>query len=97
MPRIHRIVERSQGWRWSSVHAHLKSSDDKLVTVKPMLEKFPDWIAYLRGRQSNEVLRKVRKHTKTGRPLGSEKFIESLESQTGRPLKRQKPGRKPFK
>ncbi len=86
-----------QDWRWSSVHAHLDSNDDKLVTVKPMLEKFPDWAAYLGDRQSNEVLRKVRKHTKTGRPLGSEKFIETLESLSGRSLKSLKPGRKPFK
>jgi len=92
-----RLVERPQDWRWSSVHAHLKSSDDELVTVKPMLEKFPDWMAYLGDRQSNEVLREVRKHTKTGRPLGSEKFIETLESKTGRSLKPLKPGRKLFK
>ena len=92
-----RLCERPQDWRWSSVHAHLNSSDDKLVTVKPMLEKFPDWAAYLGARQSNEVLRKVRKHTKTGRPLGSGMFIETLESLSGRSLKPLKPGRKPTK
>ena len=92
-----RLVERPQDWRWSSVHAHLKANDDGLVTVKPMLEKFPDWMAYLGDRQSNDILRKVRKHTKTGRPLGSERFIETLESLTGRSLKPLKPGRKPIK
>jgi putative transposase len=92
-----RLVERPQDWRWSSVHAHLKANDDGLVTVKPMLEKFPDWMACLGDRQSNDVLRKVRKHTKTGRPLGSERFIETLESLTGRSLKPLKPGRKPIK
>ena len=92
-----RLCERPQDWRWSSVHAHLNLSDDKLVTVKPMLEKFPDWAAYLGDRQSNEVLSKVRKHTKTGRPLGTGKFIETLESLSGLSLKPLKPGRKPFK
>jgi len=92
-----KLCERSQDWRWSSVHAHLNSSDDRLVTVKPMLEKFPDWAAYLGDRQSNEVLQKVRQHTKTGRPLGSTMFIETLESLSGRSLKPLKPGRRTAK
>ena len=92
-----RLVERPQDWRWSSVHAHLNANDDGLVTVKPMLEKFPDWMACLGDRQSNDVIRKARKHTKTGKPLGSERFIETLESLTGRSLKPLKPGRKSIK
>jgi putative transposase len=92
-----KLCERPQDWHWSSVHAHLNSSDDRLVTVKPMLEKFPDWAAYLEDRQSNEVLQKVRQHTKTGRPLGSAMFIETLESLSGRSLKPLKPGRRTAK
>ena len=92
-----KICESPQDWRWSSVHAHLDSNDDELVSVKPMLERFPNWAAYLGDRQSNTILRKVRKHTQSGRPLGSGKFIESLESITGRSLKPLKPGRKPHK
>ncbi len=86
------LCESPQDWRWSSVHAHLESNEDELVSVTPMLEKFPHWTAYLGGRQSSKMLRNVRKHTKTGRPLGSEKFIETLESLTGRTLKPLKPG-----
>jgi putative transposase len=78
-------------------HAHLNSNDDELVSVKPMLESFPDWGDYLGDFQPNELLRNIRKHTRTGRPLGSESFIETLESLTGRSLKPLKPGRKPIK
>ena len=91
------LCEKPQDWRWSSVHAHLDSNDDELVSVKPMLERFPDWGDYLGDFQSNELLRNIRKHTRTGRPLGSESFIETLESLTGRSLKPLKPGRKPIK
>ena len=91
------LYERPQDWRWSSVHAHLHAEDDDLVSVIPMLERCPDWKEYLGGRQSAEMLQNVRKHTRTGRPLGNEHFIETLESLTGRSLKRQKPGRKPIK
>ena len=91
------LCEKPQDWRWSSVHAHLDSNDDELVSVKPMLERFPDWGDYLGDFRSNELLRNIRKHTRTGRPLGSESFIETLESLTGRSLKSLKPGRKPIK
>ena len=91
------LCERPQDWRWSSVHAHLSAQDDDLVSVKPMLKRFPDWKDYLEGYQSTELLQKVRKHTRTGRPLGNEDFIETLESLTGRTLKPRKPGRKPIK
>ena len=91
------LCERPQEWRWSSVHAHLKANDDELVSVGPMLERHPDWTNYLGGTQSTEVLQKVRMHSQTGRPLGSENFIEALELLTGRSLKPRKPGRKPIK
>jgi putative transposase len=91
------FCERPQDWRWSSVHAHLGSSNEELVQVEPMLERFPNWTDYLGGRQPDDMLQEVRKHTRTGRPLGSEKFIERLEALTGQSLKPQKPGRKPIK
>ena len=88
------IVPQHEDWRWSSVHAHLDANDDELVSVRPMLAKFPNWSAYLVDRQSSKMLRKVRKHTRTGSPLGSGNFIEALELLTGRSLKTLKPGRK---
>ena len=91
------LRSRPQDWRWSSIHAHLKSSEDNLVTVKPMLDRFPDWAAYLGDHQSDQMLQRVRKHTRTGRPLGSVRFIETLEALSGRPLKMLKPGRKPIR
>jgi len=91
------LCEKPQYWRWSSVHAHLDAIDDELVSVKPMLEKFPNWTDYLGGFQSTEMLLKVRKHTRTGRPLGSGNFIETLESLTGRSLKPLRPGREPIR
>ena len=91
------LCESPQDWRWSSVRAHLNSNDDELVSVKPMLERYPNWVDYLGGCQSNEMLQKLRKHTRTGRPLGNKNFIETLESLSGRSLKLLKPGRKPIR
>ncbi len=92
-----RLCDKPQEWRWSSIHAHLAGKDDELVTVRPMLDRHPNWLDYLGGYQSNDMIEKVRMHTRTGRPLGSESFIETLESLSGRSLKPRKPGRKPIK
>src|SRR5882724_11981755 len=36
-------------WRWSSAAAHLAGRDDGLVTVRPLLERVPDWLGFLAG------------------------------------------------
>jgi len=42
---------------------------------------------------SAEALDVLRRHERTGRPLGSEAFVSCLEQQLGRVLQPQKPGR----
>ena len=81
-------------WPWSSARAHLVGKDDRLVKVAPLLEMAGDWKRFLAGAAEEELLNDIRKHERTGRPLGSEGFIECLESALDRPLKRGKPGPK---
>jgi putative transposase len=82
-------------WPWSSVHAHLAALDDALTTTRPMLQRVGNWQPYLRGGGSDETLHRLRQHARTGRPLGNDAFVASLESITGRSLRPKKPGRKP--
>jgi putative transposase len=89
-----RLCKSPQDWRWSSVHAHLSAEDDRLVSVRPMLEKFPNWPEYLEQSESEDEKQNIRMHTRTGRPLGSTSFVEMLEALTGKPLKARKPGPK---
>jgi putative transposase len=66
------LCSHPEEWRWSSVHAHLCKQDDKLVTVKPMLDLISsDWKMYLNYCDSSEEVKKIRKHNSTGRPLGN--------------------------
>jgi putative transposase len=88
------LVSRAKDWKWSSAHAHLAGADDALVRVEPMLKLFPDWTGYLAGGSQDDPER-IRRHTRTGRPLGDSSFIMAAESLTGRILARRKPGRKP--
>jgi putative transposase len=88
------ICESPTDWPWSSVHAHFRGSDDLLVTVGPMLERFCDWAGYL-GRETPMITPDaLRAYGKSGRPAGDDMFIDQLERETGRTLRKRKPGRK---
>ena len=80
-------------WRWSSVHAHCRGADDLLVTVQPMLDRCGDWRRYLTERDAESLLNTFRKNSRTGRPVGDDRFVSRLERLTGRTLFKRKPGR----
>ena len=89
------LVERGDEWRWSSVNSHLSRQDNELVKVAPVLERYGDFASFLaRGDASSEVFRKLRQSETTGRPLGSEDWLERLSAMTGRELKAKKRGPK---
>ena len=88
------MVADAWDYPWSSVHAHLSGNDDYgLVNPKPMLNFIGDWKQYLSDAQ-NHSTEDFGKHERTGRPLGSDSFIEMAESLLGRDLKKKKPGPK---
>ncbi len=60
-----------------------------------MLAVIADWKALLEIALSDEDLKHQRGHSRTGRPLGDETFVERRESAVGRALKPQKRGPKP--
>lgn len=88
------LCSRARDWRWSSVRAHLRCSDDSVVRVRPMLDRVGDWEAYVAADVSELELAGIREHSRTGRPLGASPFVERLEQLTGRRLKKAKPGPK---
>ena len=91
-----RLVARAEDWPWSSVTAHLAGRDDGLVTVNPVLERYGDFAAFLdQGAAEPEAFKRLRQGERTGRPLGSDTWIERLEARTGRRLSPQKRGPKP--
>ena len=89
-----RMVERPADYIWSRAAAHLAGRDDTLVKVGPLLRLVGNWVTFLSqglGAADEETLRK---HERTGRPLGDEGFVERLEATLGRPLRKSKPGPK---
>ena len=95
-PVTARLCREAVDWPWSSARAHIAGKDDGLVSVKPMLELIDDWAAYLsKESASGEVVEHIKRHSRTGRPLGDPQFVNELESLTGRVLAPRRPGRKP--
>jgi putative transposase len=90
-----RLVARAEDWRWSSARAHLSGEDDGLVSVAPLRDAIGDWSVFLGGSPREEEMEALRRHERTGRPLGDPAFITTLERQLGRRLRRDKPGRRP--
>ena len=88
------LVDRPEAYPWSSACAHLSGRDDKLVQVEPMLGMVGDWASYLALDVDEAELAALRRHERTGRPLGEPSFIENLENHLGRFLRKRKPGPK---
>ena len=89
------LVSRPQDWRWSSAAAHIAGQNDTLVKANPLTQLVSTgWQAFLQLPVDDESLTLLRRHEKTGRPLGDKTFVENLENMLGRILTAQKPGRK---
>lgn len=88
------LCRRPGGWRWSSYDAHVNGTDDDLVTVRPMLDRIGDWRRFIRAKENdNQTFTQLRERSRSGRPLGNDKFIDGLEKMTGRRLRPLKHGR----
>lgn len=82
-------------WRWSSARAHIDGATDGIVNVDPLLDLVDtDWGAFLDQEASSGDAVALRRHERTGRPLGGPAFVDMVESQLGRCLRRNKPGPK---
>jgi len=89
------MVNSADEWLWSSACAHLYQRQDVLLNSSPVLDSITDWHAYLQNGSSDAGLERLRRHTRTGRPLGSDDFLDLAERATGRELRPGRPGRKP--
>ena len=87
------LCARPEEYRWSSARAHLTGKDDRLVKVKPMLERVGNWNELLAS-GDQKLFDDVRMHERSGRPLGKESFVEKMAAILGRDLSRKKPGPK---
>ena len=87
------LVRNPGDYPWSSARAHLTGEDDTLTLVAPLLEIIPNWQEFLQLSPLDEV-DMLHRHERTGRPLGTQHFVDKLETTLSRTLHPQKPGPK---
>jgi len=90
-----RLVKRAVDWKWSSTWALVSGKDDGVVKVAPVLERVPDFDAFL-GEKFDEdfTYAALRKAERVGRPVGSAEW--DMEAKTGHKIAPGKRGRKPM-
>jgi putative transposase len=92
------IVQVADEYRWSSAAGHAGRSFDGLLsdpcdlTTKITPAEWRDWLS-TPWAEEDEFAKNIRQSTHTGRPAGGLKFLQKLESLTGRTLIKQKAGR----
>ena len=89
-----RLVKKASAWPWSSVKAHLSGKGDGLVTVKPVLDRFPDFAGLLEAGEDEEQSKALRAAETTGRPLGDPHWLDQIEAALGRSVRAGKRGPK---
>jgi putative transposase len=87
-----KMVSRAYEYHFSSAKYHVYNRKDNLVVRCFLQDKIPDWKAYLNEEAGD--INQIRKHGRTGRPLGSKEFIKNIEISLGRIISKQKPGPK---
>jgi putative transposase len=89
------LVQRPEGWRWSSARAHLARREDGITDLAPLLERYPGWRALLDGGLEDRQLRAIRARERSGHPLGGPAFLEQLRRALGRDVLPRPRGRPP--
>lgn len=89
------LAKKPDDWLWSSADPHMKGKDDLLVKTKPLCNLInKSWRKFLARDLPKTEIEFLRKHERTGRPLGPDTFIKKMEHLLNRPLRPGKPGPK---
>jgi putative transposase len=91
------MVIRAEDYAWSSARAHCGLRTDPLLTSlpEPKLCASGNWSAWLHDPEDEDVLKKLRLCTRTGRPCGTKNFADELEAHLDRRLRALPRGRPP--
>ena len=87
------MVKLPWDYQWSSARFHVgKREVDELVTDCSLRQLVNNWHEFLEG-GDDDVDKKLRLATRTGRPAGDEQFLLKIESLIRRSIRKKKPGR----
>jgi putative transposase len=88
------VVKEAMDYPWSSARFHLGvSQSDALVKDKSLLGLVQNWAEYLNARDEPSIQTTLLRGIRTGRPTGSDQFVNLIEKITGRDLRMRQAGR----
>ena len=89
------VVQRAEDYPWSSAQAHVIGRPHPLLSPHPLEETIRDWRTFLATAEKAQTTRRLEQQLRTGRPQGQPAFLDQLERTLGRPVRKQRPGRRP--
>ena len=94
-----KLVTQPEDWPWSSAGSRILGKPDPVLDSACPLPNartgpWKDFLTVPTRAEEAEKWRALRRHERTGRPLGSEAFVEKVGMVIGRDLRKKKPGRK---
>ncbi|MBI4847638.1 MAG: transposase [Nitrospirae bacterium] len=89
-----KMVTKAEDFPYSSARAHLNGLKDEILGEELFDEKQRnDYAQLIRESISEDEMEEIRRFTRTGRPLGSEQFVNQMEKEFQRQFFLKSPGR----
>ncbi|MFM7024215.1 MAG: transposase [Flavobacteriales bacterium] len=88
-----RMAKKIESYNWTSAKMRITGKGKiPLDSIRNYLE-IDDWQDYLMEGVNEDLINEIRSKTRTGRPLGNEKFTKKIEKLSGRSFALKKAGR----
>lgn len=96
LPITLKLTSNPEKYLWSSAKSRIKiGTTNGFVKTFQTLSTIPNWKEYLSRPMDVDEINKIQLHLQTGRPRGSNIFLDNIEHKIGRSVRPQKRGRKP--
>ena len=95
LPMTMGITPKPECYLWSSAKCRIKVAENSFLKPFQSFHSIDNWADYLKRPMDPNELRTIQLHLQTGRPRGSDLFLDNIEAEIGRPVRPQKRGRKP--
>jgi putative transposase len=92
-----RLVKKPYLYEFSSAKIHCRREQFDNLGVNQLFKYIDaeqdNWANFIEVKSDEDQIKKIRKKTKSGRPIGSFRFIEKVEKKLGRRIKLKSKGR----
>lgn len=97
LPVTLKIAPKPENYLWSSAKSRIKVIENSFLKSFKSFHAAQNWEDFLSRPMDSKEMNTIQLHLQTGRPRGSDLFLDSIENQIGRTVRPQKRGRKPAK